>query len=229
MKKLLLVAFMVVCGLAATTVTMAGANLPGGAFPHTEPIDGSNTFPPTSHLPEDPFGSPVLGGSTEHSDLWNESCATHWTWNNSHKAWVKETLPEGHTMDIRELWLTWDTSNVYIGVQGPNSLWDAGDLFIALDVAEGGTYMAPWNKTVDFDGWLIDYFISVERPLSDPAGYAVLTDSTFFDIKTFTNGIDGADSGWRSANDGGMFYEFALSWADLGVTPGTAQNLRLSV
>lgn len=213
--------------IAVCSISPLMAAAPSTAFPLSQDMDGVNAFPASSHLPEDPYSTPIEGGSTDSSDAWNESATRHWTDLDQWAQWHQWTLPQYHTMDIRELWVSWDCYNVYIGVQGPNALWDHGDLFIALDVAAGGTAECNWNRSVDFFGWQPDFFISVEKPLSDAAGYADLTDSSHNVIKLFTENVDAADSGWVAAEDGGMFYEFTISFQHLGLTPGEIHPLRL--
>jgi hypothetical protein len=187
-----------------------------------EPMDGVNTFPVARcYVTEAAHSSPV-GCSGAESDLWWESAAFHYFINAAPYADVP--LEGGKCMDIRRFWVSWDASTFYLGVEGPNELWERGDLFIAIDTdnATGGgvTLVAPWAKAVDFCGWDPEFFIAVESPVST-GGYAVLLNQGGGLVKQFTNGVDAANSpGWVPCEAGGMYYEFAIAFAEIGLGPG---------
>ena len=188
---------------------------------HTEPMDGVNTFPaPQSYVTEAGFSSPV-GCSGAESDLWWESAAFHYFVNADPYADVP--LSNGQCMDVRRFWVAWDATTFYLGVEGPNELWERGDLFVAIDTdnATGGgvTLAAPWAKAVDFCGWDPEFFVAVESPVST-GGYAALIDQGGGQVKQFTNGADAANSlNWVPCDAGGMYYEFAISFAEVGLSP----------
>ncbi|MBU0742429.1 hypothetical protein KKG45_08560 [bacterium] len=183
---------------------------------HLEPMDGVNTFPDAGYVTESAHSTPCgCGGTT--SDQIDESSAYHYFFDT--EPFVDTPLVGGQCMDIRHLWLAWDTTHFYVGVQGPNELWERGDLFVAIDTdnATGAvTLDAPWAKRVDFCGWDPEFFIAVEAPVGT-GGYAALTDAAGGQIKQFTGGVDAADSGWIACDQGGMYYEFAVAFADVGL------------
>jgi len=184
---------------------------------HSEPMDGANTFPAEGYVTEAGHSSPQgCAGAT--SDQIGESSAYHYFVDVD--PFLDTPLVGGQCMDIRHLWLAWDLTHVYVGVQGPNELWERGDLFVAIDtdnVTGGVSLGAPWSKRVDFCGWDPEFFIAVEAPVST-GGYAALTDEAGAEIRQFADGIDAADSGWISCDQDGMYYEFAVAFADLGLS-----------
>ena len=183
---------------------------------HQEPMDGANTFPGAGYVTEAAHSTPH-GCSGATSDQFDESSAYHYFIDAD--PYIDMPLAGGQCMDIRHLWLAWDTTHFFVGVQGPNELWERGDLFVAIDtdnVTGSVTLNAPWAKRVDFCGWDPEFFIAVEAPVST-GGYAALTDATGGQIKQFTNGVDAADSGWIACDQGGMYYEFAVAFADVGL------------
>ncbi|MER2598179.1 MAG: SdrD B-like domain-containing protein [Caldilineales bacterium] len=186
-------------------------------------IDGNNDFPAAAYIAENPFASPTAGGSTSASDMSNESSAFHWT-----NGWSDVALTNGNTADIRDFWVTWDANYLYIGVKGPNAMMDTDvvDLFVAIDTngSQSGDLpqsSTPWGKDIDFDEWTPEYFIAVSnaKDTSDnnPAGYAALVPAGGSGT-ALTGGTDWANSAWASASDGGVYFEFRLTWAQLGLS-----------
>lgn len=199
---------------AAATAWAAGPLNLGGE--HQEPMDGANTFPGASYVTEAAHSSPVgCAGAT--SDQIGESSAYHYFVDA--EPYVDVALVGGQCMDIRHFWIAWDDTQFFLGVQGLNELWERGDLFIAIDVdnAGGDLDAAPWSKRVDFCGWSPEFFIAVEAPVST-GGYAALIDDMGGEIKQFVDGVDAADSGWVSCDLDGMYYEFAVSFSDIGMS-----------
>lgn len=92
------------------------------------------------------------------------------------------------TADIKKFHVSWDATYLYFVVEGPSAdkYFGAGsldrmDLFIAIDkdnsVASNpynNTHSlpasaAPWNKRVDFNGWIPDYFVAIDRIGPNPS------------------------------------------------------------
>jgi len=220
-------AFLAVLLLAVPVVATAGGPLDFGL--HTEAMDGVNTFPAQCHVSEDVHSSPQGPCGGWDSDMLGESSAYHYF--VAAGSYVDTPLPAGGCMDIRQFWISWDSSNFYLGVQGPNELWERGDLFIAIDtdnMTGGNLASAPWAKSVDFGGWVPDYFIALEAPTST-GGYAALLDGSFNVVRDVNSGLLTADSGYRSCDDGGMYYEFAIPLADIGVTYGPGQQVNFAI
>ena len=214
MPRVLALAVFLILGAAAC---WAAAPLSLSGY-HVEPMDGINTFPPNSYVTESGFSSPVGCSGTE-SDLWNESAAFHYFVDA--EPYVDVPLEGGSCMDIRGFWLVWDNANFYVALQGPNELWERGDLFIAIDIDNvigGGVSAAsPWAKAVDFCEWAPEYIIAVEDPISF-GGYAALLNDSGGVVKQFVDGVDAACSpSWIACDDGGMFYEFAIAFAEVGL------------
>jgi len=228
-KKLVIPMMLVFTAIVGTGSALAGANMALAGIPHTEPMDGARGFPSGSHLTESPYGSPTAGGATDRSDGYGESATRYWTDLDNFNQWHRWTLPANHSMDIRDIYLTWNATYFYIGVQGPNSLEANGDLFIGIDVASGGASAATWGRNINFTNWQPDFFIAVERQVSDTGGYAELRSPTAGIIKTFVNGTDAANSAWQADTAGGMFYEFRISFAEVGLTGGITRPIRLAV
>lgn len=80
------------------------------------------------------------------------------------------------TGDIQDFYVTYDADYVYLSVVGVNgftvepdrALTDQLDLFIAIDTDNDvgnslSSNVAPLNKGVDFNNWLPDYFVVIER------------------------------------------------------------------
>ncbi|MCK4408700.1 MAG: hypothetical protein KAW67_01355 [Candidatus Eisenbacteria sp.] len=228
MRLVLASALVLLLGL--TPVWAAGPlNL---SAPHTEPMDGINTFPPVeSYVTEVAHSTPV-GGTGTDSDLWGESSAFHYFVDT--EPYVDVPLEGGSCMDVRRFWLAWDDVSFFVGVQGPNELWENGDLFIAIDTdnltGPGITLAGPWAKAVDFCEWDPEFFIAVEAPVST-GGFAALLDDSGGVVKQFVDGVDAANSPtWVSCDDGGMYYEFAITFQDIGITPtplGTQVNFAI--
>jgi hypothetical protein len=216
--------------LALAPPTFAGGPLTGF---HAEPMDGANSFPAGTHLSENPHSSPFggCGAPGGPSDAAFESSAYHLF--RASGAFVDEPLPPGGCMDVRETWLSWDTAFLYLGVKGPNELYERGDLLIALDVLPGGgvsSQFSPWLKAVDFCGWSPDFFLAIEAPKS-AGGYAALLNSSHFAVLESNSGTSPLlweDGGYRSCDDGGMYYEFKVPLAVLGLASGVPQELRFA-
>ncbi len=224
MRCIILIA---VIALALPTVAMAGGTLDFGF--HTEPMDGLNTFPADAHVSEAVHSSPHGGCGGADSDLHFESSAYHYF--VAAGSFVDTPLPAGGCMDVRQVWIAWDTTNFYIGIQGPNELYERGDMFIAIDTdnATGSNLAAaPWAKSVDFAGWVPDYFIALEAPTS-ASGYAALMDNSFTVIRDTFTGLLAADGGYNSCDNGGMYYEFSIPFSDVGVTYGAGQQANFAV
>ncbi|MBC8424291.1 hypothetical protein H8E07_09230 [bacterium] len=213
MRRIAIVAFVLVVGSipawAAGPLTLSGY--------HAEPMDGANTFPAAGYVTEAAHATPQgCGGAT--SDQFGESSAFHYFVDAD--PYIDTPLLGGQCMDIRHLWLAWDLTHFFVGVQGPNELWERGDLFVAIDTdnATGAvTAGAPWAKRVDFCGWDPEFFIAVETPVST-GGYAALIDDAGAQVKQFTDGVDAADSGWLHCDQDGMYYEFAVAFAEVGLS-----------
>jgi len=210
--------------LAAALILVLGSTITWAAGPlnltgyHSEPMDGANTFPAESYVTEAAHSTPVGCTGTE-SDLWGESACYHYFVDVD--PFVDVALEGGSCMDVRRFWLAWDLERFYVGVQGPNELWEQGDLFVGIDTdnatGAGITLAAPWAKAVDFCEWGPEFFIAVEAPVST-GGYAALIDASGGQVKQFTDGTDAANSPtWVSCDDGGMYYEFAITFAEVGL------------
>lgn len=218
---------------APTVLASGGASINPSTFVAIV-IDGTNDFKPVAHITENPFAAPTAGGSTTDSDFLQETSATHWIDGD----WVDHQLPADNTADVKQFYVQWDASYLYLGVQGPNAMMDGDvvDLFIAIDrdgsqsgnLAQSST---AWGKWVDFDGWSPEYFIAVSQAHdwadSSPAGYAELRPV----VGPSTNliwGTDWSNSGWVKDSDGGVFYEFRVAWTLIGGQPnsttGTPMN-----
>ncbi len=213
--------------LLVPTLALAAGTLDGV---HTEPMDGANTFPAGAHVSENPHSSPVGGCGTSggSSDQYYESSAYHYfVASGSH---TDMPLPPGGCMDIREFWVSWDADWVYLGVQGPNELYERGDLFIAIDTddARGVVHGAPWGKAVDFCDWDPEFTVAVENPRS-AGGYAALLDKSHATLLDSFGGLQWADGGYRSCDDGGMYYEFKLPRALLGVTANAPRTVNFAL
>lgn len=111
------------------------------------------------------------------------------------------------TADIKKFQVSWDATYLYIVVEGPSAdkYFGAGsldrmDLFVAIDkdsdIATNlynndkklAATAAPWNKSVDFNGWTPDYFVAIDRVGPNP--------STAGQAKNLTAGFhDDADHG----------------------------------
>lgn len=111
------------------------------------------------------------------------------------------------TADIKKFHVSWDATYLYIVVEGPSAdkYYGAGaldrmDLFVAIDkdnsIASNpynnthklAASAAPWNKRVDFNGWIPDYFVAIDRVGPNP--------STAGQSKNLTAGFhDGSDHG----------------------------------
>ena len=198
-------------------------------------IDGSNDFPAATHLSELGFSWPTTGGDATHSDLCIESSTYHWI----DGSWTDHSLSSGNNADLKELWVTWDTSFLYLGVQGPSAMMDTDlvDLFIAIDTNGStsgnlGQSSTAWGKWIDFSGWSPEYFIAVAQARDvtgnqNPAGYAQLVPvgGTATDL---TWGTQWSNSDWASGDNcntgsngfynGGVFFEFRLTWSQIGFT-----------
>ena len=199
-------------------------------------IDGVNDFKPAAHVTENPFAAPTAGGSATDSDALNETSAYHWI----DEGWNDHTLINGNTADVKQFYLQWDASYLYLGVRGPSGMMDNDDvdLFIAIDrdgsqSGDLGQSNTAWGKWVDFDQWTPEYFIAVSQAHdsdNSPAGYA-----EFVPV-----GGTGVPLGWGTAwsnsswiadsadPNSGVFFEFRLAWASIGGQPnstaGTPMN-----
>ncbi|MFZ2487273.1 MAG: SdrD B-like domain-containing protein [Anaerolineae bacterium] len=203
-------------------------------------IDGTNDFPASAYITEVPFASPTAGGSATQSDMPSETAAYHWT-----NGWTDQPLSGGSTADIRDFWVTWDANYLYLAVKGPNAMMDTDlvDLFVAIDTngsqsGDLGQSQVPWSKWVDFDEWSPEYFIAVANARdvtgdNNPAGYAELVPAGGSGT-ALTWGSAWSNSGWASDGSGGVFFEFRLTWAQLGQsgppnwnTTGTPMNFAI--
>ncbi|MBL7787577.1 MAG: hypothetical protein JNM36_16850 [Chitinophagales bacterium] len=111
------------------------------------------------------------------------------------------------TADIKKFHASWDATYLYLVVEGPSAdkyfgagALDRMDLFVAIDknndiatnpysnTTKLTATSAPWNKRVDFNGWLPDYFVAIDRVGPNP--------STAGQGKNLTAGFhDGSDHG----------------------------------
>jgi hypothetical protein len=222
--------------LSITGTPIGGAGIPSSSWMAIT-LDGTNDFPVASLLTENPFAAPTAGGSSIQSDAFAETSAYHWI----DSSWNDHTLSGGNTADLRNVYITWDSSYLYLGVQGPNAMMDNddADLFLAIDTDGSPTSNLPqasvaWGKWVDFYGWTPEYFIAVSqaRDLADgnPAGYAELVPAGGSGT-ALAYGTDWANSAWANDTSGGVFFEFRLSWSALGLSgapdpdTGTPMNL----
>ncbi len=227
--------FVLIATIAAVSVLLVSSVTASVTAPSaTITIDGTNDFPSATHLSELAFSWPVTGGNATHSDACNETSAFHWTADDT----SNQNLSGGNTADVKEFWVTWDANYLYLAVQGPNAMMDTDvvDLFIAIDT-NGSTSgdliqsSTAWGKWVDFDEWTPEFFVAVSqaRDISDgnPAGYAELV-PVGGSASTLTWGTAWANSGWAAGDNcnvdsngfynGGVFFEFRLSWTQLGFT-----------
>jgi hypothetical protein len=197
---------------------------------HTEAMDGINGFPPTAHLSENPHSTPVggCGAPGGPSDAAFESSAYHYFVASG--SFTDTPLPPGGCMDVREFWVSWDANWVYLGVQGPNETYERGDLFIAIDTddARGRVLAAPWGKAVDFCDWDPEFVVALENPQT-AGGYAALLDKTGATLIDSFGGLQWADGGYNSCDNGGMYYEFKLPRALLGLAAGAPRTVNFAV
>ncbi|NNF06838.1 MAG: hypothetical protein HKN21_08755 [Candidatus Eisenbacteria bacterium] len=219
----------IVLAVIFASPALAGAPLSFGL--HSETMDGTNNFPAGSHLQEALHSAPYGSCGGTDSDLHFESSAYHYFVASG--SFVDTPLPSGGCMDIRQVYVSWDATNMYIGIEGPNELWVRGDLFIAIDTdnATGAAVTSstvPWLKAVDFAGWDPEYFVALESPTSG-GGYAALLDAGLNVVRDTGGGLLTADSGYISCDVGGMYYEFGFPLSDIGVTYGSGQVLNLAV
>ena len=194
-------------------------------------IDGTNDFVPAAHVTEDPFAAPTAGGSATNSDALNETSAYYWI----DGGWTDHTLTGGNGADIKQFYLQWDASYLYLGVRGPSGMMDNDDvdLFIAID-RDGipgsnlGQPSTAWGKWVDFDQWTPSHFIAVSqaRDVSGdgwPQGYAEFI-TVGGPSAALTWGADWSNSGWvadTSDPNSGVFFEFRLAWSSIGGQPNS--------
>lgn len=224
-------AHLMVVMLLVPGVALAAGPLTGGL--HLEPIDGINTFPSGAHLSENPHASPVGGCGLPGgaSDQWYESAAYHFFVASG--SYSDTPLPSGGCMDVREVWASWDASYMYIGVQGPNELYERGDLFIAIDTdnATGGGVegVSPWVKAVDFCGWDPEFFVAIEAPATSGFGYAALLNKSHVTLQDTFSGLSFADGGYNSCDNGGMYYEVRLPLALMGLQGASPRVINLAV
>lgn len=220
--------------LLLTVLILPGAALAAGTLDgfHQEPMDGLNTFPAGSHVSENPHSTPAGGCGTLNgsSDAAFESAAYHYFAASG--SYTDTPLPPGGCMDIREFWVAWDANYMCLGVQGPNELYERGDLFIAIDTdnltGPAVELLSPWLKAVDFCEWDPEYFVVVENP-ETAGGYAALLDKSHATIIDSFSGLDWADGGYNSCDAGGMYYEFRLPLALLGLAGPPPRQVNFAV
>jgi len=212
-------------------------------------------------ITESGFASPVSGGATNASDAIGEGSAkTIYDCNSDPDVADFSSVDistEGHTADLKKFYVTWDATNLYLLVEGPNAFHrgfgavDRADLFVAIDSAdsrcsdttpvarEGGDN---FNKNIDFAGWRPNYFIGVEYITNGGAnGYAVLRQAQYDAAGNVTNKITlaidtvpntiGTNSMEFNGRRDTAITEFRINWSAFGGKPadcaGAAWNFAL--
>lgn len=198
---------------------------------------------------EDPYAAPVSGGSTNNSDATDESSAVRIYDCNSDPDVSDfsnvDISGEGHTADIKKFYVTWDATNLYLAVQGPNAFHrgfgapDRADMFIAIDTADsrcsdttpvarkGGDN---FTKSIDFAGWQPNYFIGVEFITNGSgSGYTVIrrayydssgnvTSKVTMGIDTTPNTVTNSTIEFEGRRDTALT-EFRIKWSAFGGKP----------
>lgn len=128
-------------------------------------------------------------------------------------------------LDIQNLYITHDNTNVYIGMRYARGCFCDINLGWAIDVAAGGTSSDPFCRAIDW---------SNEASPPDFYVYDVIPtncNSYNYEVLYHTNGSGGWNTVHDGANglgifdtDGGSFVELAISWADLGFSGGAPCN-----
>lgn len=212
-------------------------------------------------ITENGFASPISGGATNASDATGEGSAkTIYDCNSDPDVADFSSVDissEGHTADLQKFYVTWDATNLYLLVEGPNAFHrgfgapDRADLFVAIDTAdsrcsdtnpvarEGGDN---FSKNVDFAGWRPNYFIGVEYITNGGAnGYAVLRQAQYDSAGNVTNKITiaidtvpntiGTNSMEFNGRRDTAITEFQIKWSVFGGKPadctGAAWNFAL--
>lgn len=249
----------VCCGLlfARTASADCDGAIGGAPASYTPSVPSLDGFLDTNLyvlITENPYASPISGGSTNYSDDINEGSACR-----IYDCTSDPDVPnfsnvnicdEGHTADIKSFYVSWDSSNLYLAVQGPNAFHrgfgapDRADLFIAIDTSdsrcsndypvarEGGDN---FSKNIDFAGWRPNYFIGVEWITNGGAnGYAVLRRAEYDSAGNVTNKVvTGTDSTPNTITNSTLefngrrdtaFTEFRIKWSALGGKPESCEG-----
>ena len=133
-------------------------------------------------------------------------------------------------LDIENLYITHDNTNVYIGMKYARGCFCDINLAWAIDVAAGGTPSDPFCRQIDWSSEASppDYYVYDVIP-TNCNGYN-------YEVLYHTNGSGGWSTVHDGANglgivdsDGGNFVEMAISWADLGFSAGAPCNTSLNL
>ncbi len=137
---------------------------------------------------------------------------------------------DAYPLDIQNLYITHDNTNVYIGMKYARGCFCDINLGWAIDTQVGGTSSDPFCRQLDWSGEASppDFYIYDVIP-TNCNGYN-------YEVMYAANGSGGWNTVHDGSNglgiwdaDGGNFVELAISWADLGFPsgPGCATTIRL--
>ncbi|MBU0677758.1 MAG: PEP-CTERM sorting domain-containing protein [Verrucomicrobia bacterium] len=203
-------------------------------------------------LTENTYGRLAPGGSTVYSDLDTiETASYHW-WDGGADHGFS-TGPRGNLQDVR---VAYDINNLYIGIvagTAPFNSWsdtggdnDQGDLFIAIDAADGTasgnlSSDAGFNgfgldtsghKAVDFESWTPTHILGVQYVDNGGGGggYAMLERMSDHDeVHEAQSQNDGGFDWAAAAGSTDAQYEFMIPWSMLGIAdPFSINDFRLN-